>query len=76
MFGGMPGDQAAFEKMSKEMGVDPKDAMKQAEEMMNNPQGAALMEEMASKPKVGRRGRKSQTHPARDPDPTDDVCSC
>ena len=41
-----------FDGMASNMGVDPKEAMAQAEKMMADPEGAQLMMEMQSNPKV------------------------
>jgi len=42
----------AFSDFPSNLGVDPKDAMEQAERMLNDPEGAALMQEMQSNPRM------------------------
>ena len=46
------GDGAAFEGMASNLGVDPQEAMAQANRMMSDPEGAKLMMEMQANPKV------------------------
>lgn len=43
---------STFDTISTNLGIDQEEAMAQAQKMMNDPAGAAIMEEMSSNPKV------------------------